>query len=43
MERLSVKLKSLAKNLQSWGHKEVGNLRNQLGLAREVMHRLETA
>jgi hypothetical protein len=41
--RLSQKLKRLAKHLQSWGHKEVGNVRNQLDLAREVMHRLETA
>lgn len=41
MERLPLKLKRPAKKLQSWGHKEVGNVRNQLGLAREVLHRLE--
>lgn len=43
LERLSKKFKRLAKHLQSWGHKEVGNVKNQLGLAQEVMHRLETA
>ena len=43
LERLSQKLRRLAKHLQSWGHREVGNVRNQLGLAREVMHRLESA
>jgi hypothetical protein len=43
MEKISLKLKRLAKCLQSWGHKEVGNVNVQLGLAREVMHRLEMA
>jgi hypothetical protein len=43
MEKISLKLKILTKCLQSWGHKEVGNVNVQLGLAREAMHRLEMA
>jgi hypothetical protein len=43
LERVSLKLKRLARELQSWGHKEVGNVRVQLGLAREVLHKLEMA
>jgi hypothetical protein len=43
MEKVSLKLKRLAKCLQSWGHKEVANVNAQLGLAREVLHRLEMA
>lgn len=43
MERVSLKLKRLVKCLQSWGHKEVGNVNVQLGLAREVLHRPEIA
>lgn len=31
LERLSTKLRRLARKLQSWGHKKVGNVRNQLG------------
>jgi hypothetical protein len=38
-----MKLKRLSKRLQSWGHKMVGNVGTQLGLAREVLHRLEIA
>jgi hypothetical protein len=43
LERVSMKLKRLARRLQSWGHKAVGNVNSQLGLAREVLHRLEVA
>jgi hypothetical protein len=43
LEQVSLKLKRLAHILQSWGHKEVGNVRMQLGLVREVLHRLEMA
>jgi hypothetical protein len=40
---VSMKLKRLSKRLQSWGHKMVGNVGTQLGLAREVLHILEIA
>jgi exonuclease III len=43
LERVSMKLKRLARKLQSWGHSAVGNVNSQLGLAREVLHRLEMA
>jgi hypothetical protein len=38
--RLSLKLRRLARKLQSWGHKNVGNVKAQLGWAREILHRL---
>jgi hypothetical protein len=43
LERISLKLKRLTRALQSWGHKTVGNIKIQLGLAREILHRLEMA
>ena len=43
LERVSLKLKRLARRLQSWGHSAVGNVNSQLGLARGVLHRLEMA
>jgi exonuclease III len=43
LERVSMKLKRLERRLQSWGHGAVGNVNSQLGLAREVLHRLEMA
>jgi hypothetical protein len=43
LERVSMKLKRLARRLHSWGHSAVGNVNSQLGLAREVLHRLEMA
>jgi hypothetical protein len=43
LEKVSMKLKRLSKRLQSWGHKMVGNVGTQLGLAREVLHGLEIA
>jgi hypothetical protein len=36
-------MKRLAKALQSWGHKKVGNVRSQVAMAREILHRLEMA
>jgi hypothetical protein len=43
LERISLKLKRLTRALQSWGHKTVGNFKYRLGLAREILHRLEMA
>jgi hypothetical protein len=43
LERISIKLKRLAKALQSWSAKNVGHVKTQLALAREVLHRLEVA
>jgi exonuclease III len=43
LEKVSLKLKRLSRRLQSWGHKVVGNIGFQLGLAREVLHKLEIA
>lgn len=42
LEKVSLKLKRLSKRLQYWGHKVVGNVGFQFGLAR-VLHRLEIA
>jgi hypothetical protein len=41
VERLSLKLQRLSKGLQKWGQRKVGNIKIQLGMAREVLHRLE--
>jgi hypothetical protein len=41
--RMALKLKRLAKALQSWSHKRIGNVKSQLSLAREILHRLEIA
>jgi hypothetical protein len=43
MERISLKLKRLTKALQSWSQKRVGHIKTQLGLSREILHRLEIA
>jgi hypothetical protein len=43
LERISLKLKRLTRALPSWGHKTVGNVKYQLGIAREILHRLEMA
>jgi hypothetical protein len=40
---MALKLKRLAKALQSWSHKRIGNVKSQLSLAREILHRLEIA
>ena len=43
LERISVKLKRLARALQSWSHKQVGHINSQLGFTREIVHLLEIA
>jgi hypothetical protein len=43
LERISIKLKRLTRALQSWSAKNVGHIKTQLALAREVLHRLEMA
>lgn len=43
LQRVSIKLKLLAKALQSWSQRQVGHVQTQLALAREVLHRLEIA
>jgi hypothetical protein len=41
MERLSIKFKRLAKALQSWSQKYVGNVSSQLALTKMTLHLLE--
>jgi hypothetical protein len=41
MERLSIKFKRLAKDLQSWSKKSVGNVSTQLALAKMTLPLLE--
>lgn len=43
MEQLDMKLKRLTKALQSWSQKQVGHIKTQLGIAREILHRPEIA
>jgi hypothetical protein len=43
LKRISLKLRRLARSLQSWGHKNAGNVKSQLALAKEILHRLEMA
>jgi len=43
MEQIAMKLKRLTKALQYWSKKQVGHVKTQLGLAREILHRLEIA
>jgi hypothetical protein len=43
LEQVSLKLKRLTRALQSFGHKKVGHVKLQLGIAREILHRLEIA
>jgi hypothetical protein len=43
LQRVAIKLKRLAKALQYWSHKRIGNVKSQLGLAKEILHRLEIA
>ncbi|WVZ78922.1 LOW QUALITY PROTEIN: hypothetical protein U9M48_026563 [Paspalum notatum var. saurae] len=43
MEQVAMKLKRLTRVLQSWSQKQVGHIKTQLGLAREILHRLEIA
>jgi hypothetical protein len=37
------KLKRLSKHLQSWSQKNVGNIKRQVLMAKEILHRLEIA
>lgn len=43
LERLFSKMQATAKALQSWSAKRVGNVTDQLDLARELLHQLEMA
>jgi hypothetical protein len=43
LEQVSLKLKRLSRALQSFGQKKVGHVKLQLGIAREILHRLEIA
>ena len=43
LERISIKLKQLARALQSWNQKQTGNIKEQLALARHILHHLEIA
>jgi len=41
VERFFIKLQRLSKGLQKWGQWKVGNIKAQLELAKEILHRLE--
>ena len=41
VERLFIKLQRLRKGLHKWGQHKVGNIKSQLEVAREILHRLE--
>ena len=41
--RISIKLKRLAKALQSWSKKQVRNINSQLALARHILHNLKNS
>ncbi|KAJ1279149.1 hypothetical protein BS78_04G132900 [Paspalum vaginatum] len=43
VERLFMKLKRLSIGLQKWSHRKVGNVKMQLAVAKEILHRLEIA
>ena len=43
LERISIKLKRLTRALQSWSQKQTGNIKEQLALARHILHHLEMA
>ena len=43
VERIFVKLQRLSKGLQRWSQRKVGNIRLQLEMAKEILHRLEIA
>jgi hypothetical protein len=42
-ETLSKKFRATVKRLQSWSQKRVGHISSQLGMAREIMHKLQSA
>jgi len=41
VERLFLKLQRLSKGQQKWGQRKVGNIKLQLKMAKEILHRLE--
>lgn len=43
VEGLFLKLQRLSKDLQRWGQRNVGNIKLQLEMAKEILHRLEVA
>lgn len=43
IERVSLKLKRLTRALQSWSQRQVGHIKTEHALAREILHRLEIA
>lgn len=43
VEHLFLKLQRLSKDLQKWGQRKVGNIKLQLEMAKEILHRLEIA
>lgn len=43
LQCISIKLKRLARALQSWSQKQTGNIKKQLALARHILHHLEMA
>jgi hypothetical protein len=38
-----LKIRVVARGLQSWSDKKVGHVKNQLDLAKELLHQLEIA
>ncbi|XP_066333398.1 uncharacterized protein [Miscanthus floridulus] len=43
VERLFLKLQRLSQDLQKWGQRKIGNVKLQLGIAKEILHHLEIA
>jgi len=43
VERLFLKLQRLSRDLQKWGQRKIGNVKLQLGTAKEILHHLEIA
>lgn len=43
LERLSAKFQATARALQSWSAKRIGNVTEQLEMARDLLHRLDIA
>lgn len=43
VERLFLKLQRLSRGLQKWGQRKIGNIKLQIEMAKEILHRLEIA
>jgi len=43
VKRLFLKLQRLSRDLQRWRQRKVGNVKLQLEIAKEILHRLEIA